>query len=183
MHQLVRAEFPDLLTIGRRSSIIVKHKDEEKEAKIRKEKYRKRRAQIHRQTGFRWLIEAITGGSLAKIDLAWLAKDPHTGADLFYYEGLFKAKFDRIAANLKLNRPVLVGHNLFTDLVYLYQCFIGELPQTAVEFSLRIHQLFPVIVDTKYMATHNCGNINPASSLDQIEEGLRTQTTPKLGRC
>jgi poly(A)-specific ribonuclease len=35
-------------------------------------------------------------------------------------------------------------------------------------------------VDTKYLFTHNCGNLNPMSSLDGIEENLRVQQTPRI---
>jgi poly(A)-specific ribonuclease len=181
VHQLVRAEYKDqLMTMGRRDCVIVKEIDVQREARYAKDRKKRVRAQIARQTGFRWIIQAITGGSLHGIDIAWFAKDPVNGSDIFFDEQDFTARFNRAAAHLKTRRPVLVGHNLFTDLIYLYHSFIGQLPDTVSEFRIRIHNLFPTIVDTKYLATHNCGNINPASSLEQIEETLRTQKVPSI---
>lgn len=181
IHQLVRAEYKDeLMTMGRRDCVIVKAVDLQREARYQKDRKKRVRAQIARQTGFRWIIEAITGGSLHGIDIAWFATDPIDGSAIFFDEQDFTARFSRAAAHLKTRRPVLVGHNLFTDLVYLYQSFIGQLPDTVTEFRVRIHDLFPTIVDTKYLATHNCGNLNPASSLEQIEENLRLQQVPSI---
>ena len=37
------------------------------------------------------------------------------------------------------------------------------------------------VIDTKYLATHECGSINPKSSLDEIEEELRQQPLPVIG--
>jgi poly(A)-specific ribonuclease len=73
-----------------------------------------------------------------------------------------------------------VGHNCFLDLVYIYRTFIDELPDTVEEFQERIHKLWPIVVDTKYMSTHNCGDINPVSSLEQIAEELSNEKTPIL---
>jgi poly(A)-specific ribonuclease len=171
-----------LVTIGRHNSVTVKELNEAYERSVQKERKRRVQAQIARQTGFRWIVEAMTGGSLSKIDLRWFAKDPNTGAAIFFDEADYSARFNRAAAFLKIRRPVLVGHNLFTDLIYFYQCFIGKLPDTIEEFRICIHDLFPVIVDTKYMATHNCGNINPKSSLDEIEESLQVEEIPQIGK-
>jgi poly(A)-specific ribonuclease len=182
VHQLIRKEFPGLITIGRHNAVTIKELNEAYERNVQKERRRKVRAQIARQTGFRWIVEAMTGGSLSKIDLQWFAKDPNSGAAIFFDVADYSARFNRAAAFLKTRRPVLVGHNLFTDLIYFYQCFIGTLPDTVEEFRARIHDLFPIIVDTKYMATHNCGNINPKSSLEDIEEILQVEAVPQIGK-
>jgi poly(A)-specific ribonuclease len=183
VHQLIRKEYPGLITLGRQSSVTIKALNEEHEKAIQKERRRRVRAQIARQTGFRWIVEAMAGGNLSKIDVSWFAKDPNTGASVFFDVADLSARFNRATASLKLRRPVLVGHNLFTDLVYFYQCFIGALPDAIDEFCLRIHELFPVIVDTKYMATHNCGTLNPKSSLGEIEEALQIEEAPQIGEA
>ncbi|TID15178.1 CAF1-domain-containing protein [Venturia nashicola] len=181
VHQFVRAEYRDeLMTMGRHNCIIIKRVDLHREARYQKDRMKRVKAQIARLTGFRWIIEALTGGSLHEIELSWFAKDPVDGSDIFFDEQDFSARFNRAKAHLKTKRPVLVGHNLLTDLVYLHHSFIGQLPETISEFRICIHDLFPTIVDTKYLATHNCGNINPASSLEQIEETLRTQEIPVI---
>lgn len=42
------------------------------------------------------------------------------------------------------SRKPLVGHNVFTDLINLYSCFIGPLPSTAKEFGQLVHETFPM---------------------------------------
>lgn len=180
VHQLVRAEFPELVTISKPTLIKIIPLDEVREANIKHSRKLKVKEQIIKQTGFRWVVEAMAGGDFNKLDVKSLARN-HSGDAQFVDLDDLRARFDRARENLKVRRPVLVGHNMFTDLVYFYRCFIGELPQTVHEFQRAIHELFPVVVDTKYMATHNCGDINPASSLEQIEERLRRQKSPIIG--
>ena len=176
----MRNEYPTLLTLGRRQSIFIKHLDEERELEIRRDRYKKLKKKIYVQTGFRWIIEAITRSPLNHIDLMWFTRDPETGQARYYEPYPYESRFARAADALKRKSPVLVGHNCFTDLIYLYSHFIGPLPATVEEFQQRIHDLFPTVVDTKYMFTHNCGNLNPMSSLDGIEEALRSQASPKI---
>lgn len=86
------------------------------------------------------------------------------------YEGLF----DR----LKSKKTILVGHNIFTDLIYFYSSFLGQLPNKVEDFEHRIHELFPTIIDTKYLATQHIAN--PAlsrSSLEELDEDL-TKSIP-----
>lgn len=181
IHQLVRNEYPDLITIGRRSSVVIQYLDNAREARLRKDKYKRLHENIHRQTGFRWVIEAMTGGSLQPIDISWFGQDPETGAARVYNALKFQAGHQLAAEKLRRHRPVLVGHNMFYDFVYLYKTFFGKLPDTVVEFRDCIHDLFPVIVDTKYLFTHDCGNANSSSSLESIEEELRNAMVPKIG--
>jgi poly(A)-specific ribonuclease len=47
---------------------------------------------------------------------------------------------------------VLVGHNCFLDLMFIYSQFIDVLPQTHQVFIQKVHELFPQIYDTKLMA-------------------------------
>lgn len=42
------------------------------------------------------------------------------------------------------SRKPLVGHNLFTDLINMYACFIGPLPKTAREFGQLVNEIFPM---------------------------------------
>lgn len=48
-----------------------------------------------------------------------------------------------IDALFKSRKP-LIGHNLFTDLINLYKCFVGGLPETVKEFGALIHGTFPM---------------------------------------
>ncbi|KAL1624523.1 hypothetical protein SLS54_003866 [Diplodia seriata] len=179
VHQLVRAEYPDLVTISKPQAIQIVPLNEEREKEILRKKKRALRHQIERQTGFRWIIEALCGGEL-KIDADLFARDVHTGAVKSADMINLKARFDRARLALQRRRPVLVGHNLFTDIVYLYRTFIGPLPPTLEECRKVLHENFPLVVDTKYVATHNCGDINPRSSLEEIHHKLRDQNKPVI---
>jgi poly(A)-specific ribonuclease len=172
VHQLVRAEYPNLVTFSKRGFVQVVHFDAEREARISAGRKADLDERIGRQKGFRWVMEALLGNNIGKLDLTLSATDPITGDPVYADIHEYRAKFNRAHANLR-NRPrVLVGHNCFLDLVYLYKAFIGSLPETVEEFTTEIHNRWPTIIDTKYMATHNCGDINPASSLEEIARQL-----------
>ncbi|GAB7333548.1 hypothetical protein MBLNU13_g05124t1 [Cladosporium sp. NU13] len=172
VHQLVRAEYPNLVTFSKRGFVQVVHFDAEREARISAGRKADLDERIGRQKGFRWVMEALLGNNIGKLDLTLSATDPMTGDPVYADIHEYRAKFNRAHANLR-NRPrVLVGHNCFLDLVYLYKAFIGSLPETVEEFTTEIHNRWPTIIDTKYMATHNCGDINPASSLEEIARQL-----------
>lgn len=180
VHQLVRAEFPDLVSIPKRGLIQIVPLDQEREDYIKAQRKKEARERIYRQVGFRWIIEAIAGNDLSNIDLKSLAKDPNTGEAIFVDLQDYRARFNR-AQSLVRDRPrVVVGHNFFLDIVYIYRTFIGQLPETVEEFQRLLHALFPLIIDTKYVATHNCGDINPMSSLQQIAEYLEVQEKPTI---
>ncbi|NWV42927.1 PNDC1 ribonuclease, partial [Grantiella picta] len=49
---------------------------------------------------------------------------------------------------VKAKKP-LVGHNMFLDLMHLHDKFYRPLPESYEEFKRNIHNLFPVIIDTK----------------------------------
>lgn len=180
VHQLVRAEYPELVTISKRGAIQIVRYNKERENRLAAERERRMEEQINRQKGFRWIIEALHGGNVSQIDLRECAKDPVTGEPIYADLDDYKRQFNYTQAIMRGNPRILVGHNCFLDLVYIYRTFIGALPDTVEEFQQKLHKLFPVIVDTKYMSTHNCGDISPASSLEQIAEQLSDLETPPL---
>lgn len=51
------------------------------------------------------------------------------------------------------SKKLVVGHNLFLDLVHTLDKFRNTPPLMSSEFKKQIQQLFPIIIDTKYMAT------------------------------
>ncbi|OHE91221.1 hypothetical protein CORC01_13498 [Colletotrichum orchidophilum] len=59
---------------------------------------------------------------------------------------------EKLETRLQTRRPVIVGHNQFMDLLFLYNTFIDDLPDTWEDFSAKIHELFPSILDTKLLA-------------------------------
>ncbi|KAK4502437.1 hypothetical protein PRZ48_005862 [Zasmidium cellare] len=178
VHQLVRAEYPELVTLSKKGFIQIVRFNKEREDRIAADRKRELEERINRQKGFRWIIEALHGSNIANIDLRECAKNSVSGEPIFADMDMYKAQFNRAQALLRGNPKILVGHNCFLDLVYIYRTFIGQLPDTVEEFQKKLHKIWPVIVDTKYMSTHNCGDINPASSLEQIAGQLSAQKTP-----
>lgn len=53
---------------------------------------------------------------------------------------------------IKFKKP-LIGHNLFLDILFLYQQFIDDLPVVFEEFLVEFQKFFPVVYDTKCMGT------------------------------
>jgi poly(A)-specific ribonuclease len=180
VHQVVRAEYPELISVGKRGFVQIIKFDHEREERIAADRKRVLHEKIGRQKGFRWIIEALRGSDISNIDLKECAKDPVTGEAIFADLDAYKAQFFRAHNLMRGNPRIMVGHNCFLDLVYIYRTFIGELPDTVEEFQQAIHEIWPMIVDTKYMSTHNCGDINPVSALDQIADQLSIETTPTL---
>ncbi|KAF2993422.1 hypothetical protein E8E13_000004 [Curvularia kusanoi] len=171
VHQLVRAEFPDAVAIGRQDCIRIIPFDPVREADNTQRLKNRVREQIARQTGFRWIFEALVGGEI--------------NPDLLYVMGLHdrddqRPRFDRALESLTRKSPVLVGHNMFTDIVYLYRTFVGPLPDTLAEFNASLHELFPKIIDTKYLATHDEGDLNANPDLETIARGLQKQPLPDI---
>lgn len=179
VHQLVRAEFPDLNSLGKPDCIQIVPLDKAREDQWRHSRKKKIKEQIYRQTGFRWVAEAMVGEDLQKLDPLTFANNEFGDAEYVDMRRI-KNEFMRASTSLRHRPRVLVGHNMFTDLIYFYRAFFGELPDTVEEFQKVIHELFPLIVDTKYLATHECGDISPFSSLEEIEEKLRQQQIPEI---
>ncbi|KAK4561792.1 hypothetical protein LTR86_004471 [Recurvomyces mirabilis] len=180
VHQLVRAEFPDLVTVSKRGFVQIVRFDKEREDSIAAGRKRDSDERINRQKGLRWVIEALMGSDITRLDLRECARDPVTGEQIFADMDEFKSQFHRAHALMYRNPRVLVGHNCFLDFIYIYRTFIGPLPDTVEEYQRKLHSHWPTIVDTKYMSTHNCGDISPASSLEQIAEQLSEQRTPNI---
>ncbi|PNS17479.1 Poly(A)-specific ribonuclease PARN [Sphaceloma murrayae] len=179
VHQIIRSDFEDLVTFPRRGAIQVQRLDKEREEHIKQQKLKESQERIHRQTGFRWIVEAIAGKDFSKID--WqsfieINDDGHAIPAMFDV----KSRFQQCQHRLRGKPRPVVGHNMFLDLVYLYQTFVGQLPDKVEEFAHAVNDLFPLVVDTKYVATHECGDLNPMSSLQQIAEQLDAQEKPVM---
>lgn len=176
VHQYIRAEHPDLVTISRQGFIQIVAYDEERENAEQQYRNKKFEETLARQIGLRWLVEAICGGDMSGIN----PNSFHTAV---------KTRQERAAAEFISNREqleghstVLVGHNLFLDLIYFHACFFGPLPDKVEDFQRTIHDLFPRIIDTKYLATHNLDNSALArSSLEELDANLSKQPEPVIG--
>jgi CAF1 family ribonuclease len=172
-HQIIRNEYPKLKTTGMGSFIQVTNPTDEQQASEKANRARERERQIANAVGFRWLIDAIIGNDISRLPdeclLSTISSVAHPKD---------RASFlDELQTKLRTRRKVLVGHNCLVDLMYLYRCFIGDLPDKVKDFQDLIHEKFPAVVDTKYMATYpkkwNTG-------LEEVEQGLRTEVYPRV---
>ncbi|KAI5926361.1 ribonuclease H-like domain-containing protein [Camillea tinctor] len=125
--------------------------------------------EVDRLVGLRVIFEALTGGSFARLATSLNRGGGHATQPGTSHSNSFD--FNECEASLKEKRPILVGHNMFYDLVFIYHTFFGALPDTIDNFLLRIHELFPRIVDTKYMYTEgNHRKTNLYMSLEELEK-------------
>lgn len=182
VHQIVRAEYPDLVTISRPGFIQVVAFDQKREDAVKATKMRIFEEKAMRQIGLRWLVEAMVGGELDAIDPKIFARSP-TGQPIFVDLAVITRQFTDLQHRLKQKRTVLVGHNLFMDLINFYKCFFGQLPDRVEDFQSIMNQLFPMIIDTKYLATHNNVDATHArSSLEELDEELNKLPAPVIGK-
>lgn len=135
------------------------------------------------QIGLRWVVEAMcpNAGSVPHFSdvMEWgfppvEMTEQNTQA--------FRNRFVQLLHRLREKRPVLVGHNLFLDLIYFYRCFFGPLPDRVQDFQSAMGDLFPMIFDTKYLADSvNDNSPLYKSSLEEIDEELSKLPTPVIG--
>lgn len=91
-------------------------------------------------------------------------------------------QFDELLSTLKTKRTILVGHNLFLDLIYFFTCFFGCLPERVEGFQAIVAQVFPLVFDTKYLADKiNDNSPLYKSSLDEIDQELSKLPIPTIG--
>lgn len=127
-------------------------------------------------TGLTWIFEALVGGDLSGIQPEWFAS---TSSDKLEDQlPYIKVELAQIIAILQKKKHILVGHNVFTDLGFLYKTFIGKLPATVKNFQAEIHELFPTIFDTKYLLTHDNDSMNPRADLKDLLAPFRKVHVP-----
>ncbi|KAJ5690675.1 hypothetical protein N7462_005067 [Penicillium macrosclerotiorum] len=177
VHHLVNTEYPNLKSRRRPAFIYIELSDPARDEVEKAERMKAISNRVRKHVGFRWITEALVGGDLTDLepqtfkDLMAKLKNPgFTLTDLS----------DRLKERLKENRPVLVGHNCFTDLVFFYKCFLGPLPATITEFMDLVHTVFPMLADTKYLATQNSDAMSPTSSLEELNKSLAKLSCPRI---
>lgn len=180
VHQLVEKEYPLLTTTGRPDFVIITRYDEKREERILQQKIQRVEKRLIDQRGFRWIIEALTGGDLSQLD-AKLFDTVVLDCGKLSRNTAVKNFAERVRSDLLKKRPPVVGHNLFTDLIYMWHCFFGELPDRVEDFVKLVHDKFPLLIDTKYMFTRDCGDVNPIASLASMDEALKGITDPEIG--
>ncbi|MCJ1473203.1 hypothetical protein MMC13_001854 [Lambiella insularis] len=180
IHQLVRAEFPHLVSVSRGTFMQIIPLDKKREAALQKSKMRAFEEKLARQVGLRWIVEGMVGGKLDNIDPVTFASCNDSTTPVWLDVQELNREFNEIKSKLAHKKTVLVGHNAFMDLINFYKCFFGALPDTVAEFQCIMHELFPLIIDTKYMATHNNTDPNARSGLEELHADLRKQTVPGI---
>lgn len=172
----MRAEYPGFVTISRPGFIQIIGYEKEREEAVQKSRNILFEEKMARQLGLRWLVEGMVGGDLTPI-IPWNFQPEHPKPKVP------KEQFVNLFDRLKEKRTILVGHNVFLDLIYFYASFFGKLPDQVEDFQRKIHELFPMIIDTKYLATHD--SANPAiakSSLEELDRELAKLVVPLAGR-
>ncbi|KAI1500503.1 ribonuclease H-like domain-containing protein [Biscogniauxia marginata] len=131
--------------------------------------------------GLRIVLEALTGGSFAQQAHLECTADVGDRAGV-EFRGASNEKFDieKCEADLKKRRPVLVGHNMLYDLVFIYNTFFGPLPDGVDDFLHHIHELFPRIVDTKYMHTRGHHMMDSDMSLKELHRSYEGHQFPSV---
>ena len=64
----------------------------------------------------------------------------------------YELGFSRVIELIIKAKKPMVGHNMFLDVMFLYQHFIADLPETLDEFIHNYSYYFPQTYDTKAMA-------------------------------
>ncbi|KAL9101008.1 MAG: hypothetical protein Q9163_003693 [Psora crenata] len=187
VHQLVRAEYPDLVSISKFDFIQIIPYDREREEAQLKRKKQGLENTLTSQIGLRWVIQALCSNIEAVLSddriipplsgaasQATLNSGPSPAIDIGSSEGL------RYLVS-QVSKPTLVGHNLFLDLIYLYACFFGPLPDDVEEFQAIMGTLFPLIIDTKYLAdSANQNSPQYRSSLEELDDELSKIPSPVI---
>lgn len=181
VHQLVRAEHGGLVSISRAGFMQIMPLDLKREEAIKTSKMKSFTEKVARQVGLRWLIEGMIGGDIDQVNPLSFARS-QDGEPIWINVKEEESKFEKLKKTLSGQRTVLVGHNLFMDLVNFYKCFLGRLPDTVEEFQKKIHRIFPLVIDTKYMATADNPSPNAKSGLADLDIRTSKMSEPIIGK-
>ena len=174
-HQVVRNEYPNLKTQGMGQFVQITNPSSEQQINQQEIREQKREVEIANAVGFRWILEAIMGGDISKLPHYYVV----AGHPPDESPKNVQAFLNKLQTKLKSQSRALVGHNCMTDVINLYRCFIGDLPETAREFNARLQGLFPMVIDTKYVAS--LGNKRWAdTSLKSVESDLCSVPVPAI---
>ena len=196
VHQLIRAEFPDVVSISKPEFIQLIPYDKKREEAQSQRKVAWFERSLTSQIGLRWVAEALCP-NVDRVLFAEL-KAPKASQDLaavasagWIYPpcpiselkaGVIAFHFEKMLHKLETKRTILVGHNLFLDLIYFLTCFFGPLPDRVEGFQSIVGQLFPLVFDTKYLADKiNDNSPLYRSSLEEIDQELSRLAVPIIG--
>jgi len=181
-HQVVRSDYPGLQTYSTQDYIKVQPGNRKEQTEEREQLIRRLNRSMSSNIGFRWLTEALAGEDVSGIDFHTVPLDIKGEKNEYTSVEQFEDRVAEIRKALESAPRVLVGHNCFMDLVFIYRYFYGSLPESVEEFQEALHAIFPMIVDTKYLSTSGPDAHHFRSSrLSQIEETLSSDDTPVFG--
>ncbi|KAG9247249.1 ribonuclease H-like domain-containing protein [Calycina marina] len=150
IHQLLEAEFPEYEAKGKEWMQITKANAEYKTTRDARDLERFQ-DKLSTQIGLRWVVEALVSGDLEGLTADWFYSDVCHMRSSDNDKEAVEAKLALVKQKLKVKKHIVVGHNLFMDLGFLYATFIGPLPQKVADFQKAIHEILPVVMDTKYI--------------------------------
>jgi len=176
VHQIVQNEFPAMKTQGMGHFIQITNPTSAQQAsqKTLEAEYRER--DLARAIGFRWIIDGIMGRDLSKLPDDYLLPALPRTVSAAEGEKPVKAFLGDLNSKLRSRRKVLVGHNCMTDIMFLYKMAIGELPEKLEDFKDKIHDMFPAIIDTKFLSScfsekHGRLDLGSVAQELELEEG------------
>lgn len=174
-HQIVRKEYPNLKTQGMGHFVQVTNPTSKQQANEQDIRTRNRELEIAKAVGFRWILEAIMGCDISNIPHYYVVAGHPPEEGPKDVQGFL----DELQAKLKSQTRAVVGHNCLTDVINLYRCFIGDLPEKVDDFRAKLHKLFPIVIDTKYVAS--LGNKRwTDTSLKSVESDLSSVGVPYI---
>ncbi|KAH7419618.1 ribonuclease H-like domain-containing protein [Cadophora sp. MPI-SDFR-AT-0126] len=180
IHQMVRNEFPTLRTFPRNDGYFmqIERLDVKKEEEFQKRKDARFDMLVAKQKGLRWIFEALSGGELSDIDPQWFHSKIAEDSEEQWLK--VQKEFAEVTEILRNKKHIIVGHNLFADLAFLFRTFIGHLPVNVKHFQEDIHALFPYVIDTKYIATYGADAMSTRFNLKELLAPFRKTHVPLI---
>lgn len=177
IHQLVETEFFEYRVQKKpgTEAMEIVHKDYYDDERLDARTKFQRRQAVSRQTGFRYIWDAITGARFAdKIDPELIVgQHPEKIIEL-------RRELSECEMRIKARRPIVVGHHMLYDLCFLMKTFVGALPQTVTEFLDLVQDKLPRIVDTKYLFTRGSHEMMPDRSLEECFKAMKDVKVPAV---
>lgn len=126
----------------------------------------------------RWIFEALSNGSLDSIPIEWFTSDTSEKPEL--QKPAVELAWKNLKKTLMEKSHIIVGHNLFMDLGFLYATFFGPLPQEVTDFQVTMRGLFPTVFDTKFINTEGQNSMGGRGRLQEILEPFRQIHLPLI---
>ncbi|XP_017490510.1 PREDICTED: poly(A)-specific ribonuclease PARN-like [Rhagoletis zephyria] len=107
--------------------------------------------------------------SADRMKLTALRSSPELKAERERRDELDMVGFSEVVRLLMKHQKPLVGHNIYLDLLFLYNTFLEPLPESYADFKIFLHSIFPTVYDTRFLSAHNIiGALVGANSLGNL---------------